>query len=70
MKDPILEEIHRHRAAYAKRFAYDVHAIGEAIRRSEIESGGKFFGWDAKPKRIVRVQKSTSLPRKRSIAAK
>ena len=42
MKDPIVQEIHRQRAAYAKRFNYDVHAIGEDIRRCETESGGKF----------------------------
>ncbi len=27
---------------YAKRFNFDVHAIGGDIRRSETESGGKF----------------------------
>jgi len=42
MKDPIVQEIHRHRANYAKQFDYDVHAIGEDIRRLEAESGGKF----------------------------
>ena len=42
MRDPIVQEIHRHRADYAKRFNYDVRAIGEDIRRSEAESGGKF----------------------------
>jgi hypothetical protein len=42
MKDPIVQEIHRRRGAYAKRFNFDVHAIGEDIRRSETESGGKF----------------------------
>jgi hypothetical protein len=42
MKDPIVQEIHRLRADYAKRFNYDVHAIGEDIRRCEAESGGKF----------------------------
>jgi type I site-specific restriction endonuclease len=31
MKDSIVEEIHRHRAAYAKRFNYNVHAIGDDI---------------------------------------
>jgi hypothetical protein len=42
MKDPIVQEIHRRRADYAKRFNFDVHAIGEDIRRCEAESGGKF----------------------------
>ena len=42
MKDSIVEEIHRHRVAYAKRFNYDVHAIGDDIRRCEAKSGGVF----------------------------
>jgi hypothetical protein len=42
MKDPIVQEIHRHRANYAKRFDYNVRAIGEDIRHCEAESGGKF----------------------------
>jgi hypothetical protein len=42
MKDPIVQEIHRHRAKYAKLFEYDARAIGEDIRRCEMELGGKF----------------------------
>jgi hypothetical protein len=42
MKDPIVQEIHRQRAEYARRFNYDVHAIGEDIRRCESESEGNF----------------------------
>ena len=42
MKDPIIAEIHRHRAAYAKRFNYDVRAMGDDIRRSEAKSGALF----------------------------
>lgn len=42
MKDPIVAEIHRYRAKQAKRFNYDIHAIGEDIRRSEAQSGGVF----------------------------
>jgi hypothetical protein len=42
MKDPIVQEIHRHRAEYAKRFKYAVGAIGDDIRRCEAEAGGKF----------------------------
>ena len=41
MKDAIVHEFHRHRAAYAKRFNYDVHAIGEDIRRQERQAEGK-----------------------------
>jgi hypothetical protein len=36
MKDPIVQEIHRHRADYAKRFNYDVHAVREDIRRQSL----------------------------------
>src|ERR1039457_2231900 len=50
MKDPIVSEIHRYRAAHTKRFNYDIHAIGEDIRRSEAESGGKFVTWARKRK--------------------
>lgn len=42
MKDPVIAAIHRCRAAYAKRFNYDTHAIGEDIRRCEAESGDVF----------------------------
>ncbi len=49
MKDPMVQEIHRRRADYAKRFNCDVRAIGEDIRRSEAETGGKFA---AKPDQI------------------
>ncbi len=41
MKDPIVQEIHRNRMEYAKRFNYDIHAIGEDIRRCEAESESK-----------------------------
>jgi len=51
MKDPIVREIHRHRADYAKRFGYDVRAIGEDIRRCEIESEGKFAAKISRGKR-------------------
>ena len=56
MKDLIVAEIHRHRAEHAKRLNYDVRAIGDDIRRSEAESGGKFVGWDAKRKRMVEMK--------------
>ena len=42
MKDPIVQEIHRQRAAYARRFKFNVDAIGEDIRRCEAQSTGKF----------------------------
>jgi hypothetical protein len=42
MKDPIVQESHRHRAEYTKRFNDDIAAIGRKIRRCETKSGGKF----------------------------
>ncbi len=69
MKDPIVAEIHRYRAAHAKRFDYDIHAICEDIRRSEAESGGKFVTWDAKRKRMVEVKPPTA-PRQKLAAPK
>ena len=68
MKDTIVEEIHRHRAAYAKRLNYDIHAIGEDIRRSETESGGKFVGWDTKRKRLVEIKRPKTV-RGKTLAA-
>jgi hypothetical protein len=50
MKDPIVAEIHRYRAAHAKRFNYDIHAIGEDIRRSEAKSGGVFVALNMRRK--------------------
>ncbi|MBI5772780.1 MAG: hypothetical protein HZA89_03430 [Verrucomicrobia bacterium] len=68
MKDPIVAEIHRYRAEHAKRFNYDIHAIGEDIRRSEAKSGGKFVTLDAKRKCKVEV-KPMKPARGKSLAA-
>jgi hypothetical protein len=68
MKDPIVQEIHRQRAAYAKRFNYDVDAIGQDIRRCETESGGKFAA--AIPRRRHSTgTKSAKTARRKSVAA-
>ena len=69
MKDPIVAEIHRYRAEHARRFNYDIHAIGEDIRRSEVESSGKFVTWDARRKRMVETKRPKNLPAK-TLAAK
>lgn len=69
MKDPIVAEIHRIRAAHAKRFNYDIHAIGEDIRRSEAESGATFVTWDAQRKRLVKVKPAKAV-QKKSLAKK
>jgi hypothetical protein len=60
MKDPIVQEIHRRRAAYAKRFNYDVHAIGEDIRQRETDSGGKFVTAMSKRKNSIDAKRAKS----------
>ena len=70
MKDPIVAEIHRYRAEHAKRFNFDIHAIGEDIRRSEAESGAKFVTWDAKHKNLVEVKRPKAARGKTTAAHK
>jgi hypothetical protein len=57
MKDTIVEEIHRHREEHARRFNYDLRAMGEDLQRRQWESGHKIVGWDAKRKRMVEVKR-------------
>lgn len=61
MKDPTIAEIHRYRARYAKRFNYDIRVIGEAIRRSEAESGGKFVTLNGRRKAVVKQSRGKAL---------
>jgi hypothetical protein len=61
MKDSIVAEIHRHRAAYAKRFNYDVRAIGEDIRRSEAKSGALFVALNARQKPAAKKKQAKVL---------
>lgn len=61
MKDSIVAAIHRYRARYAKRFNYDIHAIGEAIRRSEVESGGKFVTLNGRRKAVVKKSRAKAV---------
>jgi hypothetical protein len=63
MKDPIVQEIHRHRADYARRFNYDVHAIGEDIRRCEAESQGKFAARVPQAKRSPKRKRAKNVRR-------
>ncbi len=58
MKDPIVAEIHRYRAKHAKQFNYDIHAIGEDIRRSEVQSGGVFVTLNVRPKPAAKKTRS------------
>ena len=57
MKDPIVEEIHRYREEHARRFNYDLRAMGEDLQRRQWESGHKIVGWDTKRKRMVVVKR-------------
>ena len=70
MKDAIVEEIHRRRAEHARRFDYDVHAIGADIRRREVETKGRLVGLDAKHGRPVEDKKPAVLGRKKALAGK
>ena len=40
-KDPIVEETRSRREELARRFNYDIKAIGEALRRQQLASGKK-----------------------------
>jgi len=40
-QDPIVEEIHRIRDEYAKKFNYDLHEICEDLRKKQSISGRK-----------------------------
>ena len=68
MKDTIVSEIHRHREAHARRFNYDLRAMGEDLQRRQWESGRKIVGWDAKRKRMVELKHPKSV-RAKPIAA-
>jgi hypothetical protein len=68
MKDPIIQEIHRRRTEYAKRFKFDVDAIGQDIRRGETESGGKFAAGIPRRKHSVGVNPAKT-GRRKSVAA-
>ena len=61
MKDLIVAGIHRYRARYAKRFNYDIHAIGESIRRSEAESGGKFVTLNGRRKVVAKKSRAKAI---------
>ena len=58
MKDPIVTEIHRHREERARRFNYDLRAMGEDLANRQWESGHKIIGWNAKRKRMVEMKHS------------
>ena len=57
MKDTVVAEIHRHREEHARRFNYDLLAMGEDLQSRQWESGHKIVGWDAKRKRMVEMKR-------------
>jgi hypothetical protein len=78
MKDPIVEEIRAAREALAARFNFDVHAIGEYIRRRQRQSGRRVVNLSAttaakQVRRALTTRGSTTAsgPRRtRAVAAK
>ena len=49
-RDPIVEEIHRYRQAYAKKFNNDMVAIGKDLQERQKKSGRKVVSLQAKRK--------------------
>lgn len=45
MKDEIIEEIHKYREAYARKFNYDLDLIFKDLKRKEAESGRKYVSF-------------------------
>lgn len=45
MKDEIIEEIHKHREEYAKKFNYDIDLIFADLKRMEAESGRTYVSF-------------------------
>ena len=54
IRDPIVEEVCKHREEYAKRFNYDLAAICRDLRRKQKASGEKVVSLPPKrPKKVV-----------------
>ena len=53
-KDPIVEETRRRRDELARRFDYDVKAIGDALRRQHEASGQSSI--TRSPKRVKLIE--------------
>lgn len=56
--DPIVEEIHREREAYAAKFNYDTGAICQDIMRQQRESGREYVTLSAKLSAVPKVSAS------------
>jgi hypothetical protein len=61
MKGPIVAEIHRYRAEYARRFNYDIRAMGDDIRRCEAKTGGVFVALNARRKPAAKKARAKAL---------
>jgi hypothetical protein len=48
-RDPIVEEIHRFREAYAKKLGYDSEKIFQDLRRRQEESGTPVISLSPRP---------------------
>lgn len=57
MKDEIIEEIHKYREEYAKKFNYDLDAIFEDLKRKEAESRRKYVSFAKEKKRNEKKKK-------------
>jgi hypothetical protein len=52
--DPIVDEIHRIRQAYAKRFGFDIRAMVADLRRKEQEHPDRLVSFNPKPVRALK----------------
>jgi hypothetical protein len=60
-KDPIVEEVRKHRQARAARFGYDIEAMAEDARKRERKSGHRMVNLQELDKqRKMRVGKATA----------
>ena len=59
-KDEIVEEVRKHREAYAAKFNYDLQAMFEDLKKAERKSKRKKVSF--KPKRPVRVELKAKVP--------
>ncbi len=54
VKDPIIQEIHKIRSAYAERFGNDLHSICEAARKKQGTDGRRVVPVSPKPSRNIK----------------
>jgi hypothetical protein len=64
-RDPIVEEIHRFREEYAKRFDYDSEKMFLDLRRQQEESGVPVVSFSPKPATATSPPTAPAHPSKR-----